>query len=106
MQGTVEQNTKFGFFVNLAEGITGLLPFGNVAQEKKESIKVGAPLEVTIESVDTERRRISLSYGKADERRHAAEVKQYISAQKQQKSGPADTEFGEALKLALQKKQQ
>ncbi|HMD69080.1 MAG TPA: S1 RNA-binding domain-containing protein [Chitinivibrionales bacterium] len=106
VQGTVEQNTKFGFFVNLAEGITGLLPFGNIAQEKKESIKVGAPLDVTIESVDLERRRISLSYGKADERQHATEVKQYISAQKQQKSEPADTEFGEALKLALQKKQQ
>ncbi len=106
VQGTVEQNTKFGFFVNLAEGITGLLPFGNIAQEKKESIKVGAPLDVTVESVDPERRRISLSCGKADERRDAAEVKQYISAQKQQKSGPADTEFGEALKLALQKKQQ
>ena len=105
VRGTVEQNTRFGFFINLAEGITGLLPFGNIAQEKKESIKVGAPLEVTIESIDTERRRISLSYGVADERSHAAEVKQYISAQKQQKSEPADTEFGAALKLALQKKQ-
>jgi small subunit ribosomal protein S1 len=106
VQGTVEQNTKFGFFVNLADGITGLLPFGNVGQDKKESIKVGASIEVAVESVDPSRRRISLSYGKADERQHAAEVKQYISAQKQQKSGPVDTEFGEALKLALQKKQQ
>jgi small subunit ribosomal protein S1 len=104
VQGTVVQNTRFGFFVDLAEGITGLLPFGNIAQEKKESIKVGSPLDVTIESIDSERRRISLSFGKADERSHQADVKQFLSAQRQ--APPAsDTDFGTALKLALQKKQ-
>jgi small subunit ribosomal protein S1 len=106
VQGTVEQNTRFGFFITLSEGITGLLPFSNIAQDKKDSIKVGMPLEVSIESLDTERRRISLSYGVADERQNATEVKQYISAQKQQKNEPQDTAFGEALKLALLKKQQ
>jgi small subunit ribosomal protein S1 len=104
-QGTVAQYTKFGFFIDLAEGITGLLPFGSISQDKKESIKVGGRLDVTIESVDTERRRISLSFGVSEERSHAAEVKQYISAQKQQKSEPVETAFGEAFKLALQKKE-
>ncbi len=104
VQGTVAQNTRFGFFIDLAEGITGLLPFGNIAQEKKDAIKAGAQLQVTIESIDIERRRISLSLGIAGERTQAAEVKQFLSGQKQQAGPPADTEFGAALKLALQKK--
>ncbi len=103
--GRVAQNTRFGFFIDLAEGITGLLPFGNIVQDKKEGIKVGAPIEVTVESVDPERRRISLSLGIAGERNHAAEVKEFLTAQKQQPAEPADTEFGEALKRALLKKQ-
>ncbi|HUI91731.1 MAG TPA: S1 RNA-binding domain-containing protein [Chitinivibrionales bacterium] len=106
VNGTVEQSTKFGYFINLAEGITGLLPFSNISPDKKESMKVGALLEVTVESIDTERRRISLSCGVADERRNQAEVKQFLSSQKEKKSEPGDTEFGAALKLALQKKQQ
>ncbi len=103
--GTVEQNTKFGFFVSLAEGVTGLLPFSNVAQDKKESIRVGAQLEVTVESIDAQRRRISLSCGIANERRDAAEVKQFLASQKPQAASYADTEFGAALKKALQGKQ-
>jgi small subunit ribosomal protein S1 len=104
VQGTVEQNTRFGFFITLAEGITGLLPFSNIASDKKESIKVGAPLEVTVESVDTERRRISLSCGVADRRRSDGEVKEFLSAQKRQVPQAADTEFGAALKQALEKR--
>jgi|WetSurMetagenome_2_1015567.scaffolds.fasta_scaffold00072_18 small subunit ribosomal protein S1 len=103
-QGTVEQSTKFGHFVNLSPGITGLLPFSNISPEKKESIKVGATVEVTVESIDVERRRISLSLGKAEERRQESEVRQFLDTQKQAAPPSADTEFGAALKQALQKK--
>jgi small subunit ribosomal protein S1 len=105
VQGTVEQNTKFGFFINLAEGITGLLPFSNIASDKKESIKVGSSLEVTVENLDAERRRISLSCGVAEQRRDVAEAKQFIAAQKSQTAISGTTEFGTALKAALNKKQ-
>jgi small subunit ribosomal protein S1 len=106
VQGTVAQNTKFGYFIDLTEGITGLLPFGNIAQEKKDSLKVGGQLDVTIESIDIERRRVSLSFGKSEEKSHAAEVKQFLTVQKQQKQQlqNMDTEFGAALKNALEKK--
>jgi small subunit ribosomal protein S1 len=104
VQGMVAQNTKFGYFIDLAPGVTGLLPFGNIAQDKKDAIKVGTPLEVTIESIDTERRRISLSFGTSEEKSHAAEVKQYLSSQTPQKPQNLNTEFGAALKSALEKK--
>jgi small subunit ribosomal protein S1 len=104
IQGMVAQNTKFGYFVDLAPGITGLLPFGSIALDKKESIKVGGPLDVTVESIDSGRRRISLSLGKSEEKAHAADVKQYLSSQTPQKSQQMDTDFGAALKSALEKK--
>jgi len=104
VEGKVSQSTKFGYFVDVADGVTGLLPFGNIAQDKKESIKVGDMLNVTIETVDTERRRISLSYGVAEEKSNAAEVKQYIVSQKQPKVEAGNSEFGAALLAALQKR--
>jgi small subunit ribosomal protein S1 len=106
VRGMVAQSTKFGYFIDLSPGITGLLPFGNIAQDKKDTIKTGGPLDVVIESVDTERRRISLSFGTSEEKSQAAEVKQYLSSQAQQ-NPPQEargTEFGAALRSALEKK--
>jgi small subunit ribosomal protein S1 len=104
IEGTVSQNTKFGYFVDIMPGVTGLLPFANIAAERKDSIKVGSPISVNVESIDEERRRISLSFGVAEEKSHAAEVKQFLSTQKKP-SVAADTEFGDALKQALAKRQ-
>jgi small subunit ribosomal protein S1 len=106
VSGTVAQQTKFGYFIDFAEGITGLLPFANIAPEKKESIKVGAALEVTIESIDEERRRISLSCGIAQGKKNAQEVKEFLSSQAHNVAGSqadSETVFGAALKKALEK---
>jgi small subunit ribosomal protein S1 len=104
--GTIAQETKFGYFIDFAAGITGLLPFGNIAPEKKDSLKVGALLEVTIESIDEERRRISLSYGMAQDRKNAEEVKEFMQLQAKgsvSSDGQAETVLGAALKKALNK---
>jgi len=37
--GTVAQHSRFGYFVDLADGVTGLLPFANVAADKKDTIR-------------------------------------------------------------------
>jgi small subunit ribosomal protein S1 len=103
--GMVAQETKFGYFIDLAEGVTGLMPFANIAPEKKESIKTGSLLEVVIESIDQQRRRMSLSHGTAEARQHAAETRDFLKTQ--EKAPPpagADTVFGEALKKALERK--
>ncbi|HEX7511477.1 MAG TPA: S1 RNA-binding domain-containing protein [Chitinivibrionales bacterium] len=103
--GTVSQETKFGYFIDLAEGVTGLLPFGNIAREKKESIKVGGVLETIIESIDQERRRISLSCGVAESKQEAAAVKEFLKTQQTvSRQTEAETAFGAALKKAMEKK--
>jgi small subunit ribosomal protein S1 len=102
-QGKVAQSTKYGYFVDLAPGITGLLPFGNIAADRKDSIKVGGELSVTIESVDRQRRRVSLSYGTSEEKSNAAEVNRYLDDLAGQPPQPSGTEFGAALKSALEK---
>jgi small subunit ribosomal protein S1 len=105
VSGTVAQHSRFGYFVDLAEGVTGLLPFANVAADKKETIKVGSSLDTVIETVDNEKRRISLSYGTIEVKQQASEVQEYLNTQAKplEKTLP-QSEFAEALKMALRKK--
>jgi small subunit ribosomal protein S1 len=107
--GTVAQQSRFGYFIDLAEGITGLLPFANVATDKKETIKIGSPLDVAIETIDNEKRRISLSYGTIEVKQQASEVQEYLNNQaskaKPLEKTPLQSEFAEALKMALRKKE-
>jgi ribosomal protein S1 len=106
VSGTVAQHSRFGYFVDLADGVTGLLPFANVAADKKETIKVGSPLDVVIETVDNEKRRISLSYGIIEVKQQASEVQEYLNPQaKPVEKTPPQSEFADALKTALRKKE-
>jgi small subunit ribosomal protein S1 len=104
--GVVSKKVKFGYFIDLAEGITALLPLGNIAADKKDSVKEGATLTSRVESVDTGARRISLSLGMKEILEQTAEVKEYLS---QQSTGPVkkqasqSTEFGAALLEAMKK---
>jgi small subunit ribosomal protein S1 len=107
-QGMVARKAKFCFFIDLAEGVTGLLPLGNIAPDKKDAVKEGAQIVVHIESIDTAARRLSLSFGKQESHKQDAEVHAYIA---KQTAAPApktsgSTEFGSALLDALKKKNQ
>jgi small subunit ribosomal protein S1 len=69
VQGRVEKKEGFGIFVNLAPGITGLLPKSKIAASEKanqiEALKPGAAIAVTIGGVNTRERKISLGTGDA-----------------------------------------
>ena len=103
--GVVENSTRFGYFINLADGITGLLPFSNISQDKKDSLKTGNTVEVVIEQIDTQRRRISLSYGISTPQSEKEEMLEYFKENANQ-TIKASTELGEVLKKALSKRQQ
>ncbi|MDF1614985.1 30S ribosomal protein S1 [Desulfurivibrio dismutans] len=65
-QGRVARLTDFGAFVTLASGIDGLahiskLGAGRRINHPREVVQLGEMLEVEIEAVDLERRRLSLS---------------------------------------------
>ena len=64
--GTVVRIQPFGAFVELSPGVDGLLHISELAVEKhinhpREVVQVGETIEVTVKSVDLERRRISLT---------------------------------------------
>jgi small subunit ribosomal protein S1 len=107
VSGTAVRRAKFGYFIDLAEGVTALLPLGNIAADKKKTVTEGAVLSVRIESVDSAARRISLSLGMKEPQRDTAEVKEYMNKQTMvpPKQAPKATEFGAALLDALKKKQ-
>lgn len=102
--GVVARKAKFGYFIDLAEGVTALLPLGNIAADKKTAIKEGESVTVRIESVDASQRRISLSFGMQASRQEAAEVNAFLNKQTSPAQPPAgSTEFGAALMKALEK---
>ncbi|MBD3392903.1 MAG: S1 RNA-binding domain-containing protein [Chitinivibrionales bacterium] len=101
--GTVASKTKYGYFVDLADGVTGLLVYGNIASDTKETLKPGDAVEVGIESVDMERRRISLTHGMPRAEPEAAQAKQRGPQQDGDDRGPS-SEFAEKLRAALKGK--
>jgi small subunit ribosomal protein S1 len=71
LEGTVEHKEAFGLFVNLALGITGLLPRSawrdSVDGASYENKRKGDRVKVRIDRVDTSSRKISLSLPREEE---------------------------------------
>jgi len=69
--GTLEKKEKFGYFITLAPGITGLLPkskFGGAERPGLiEQLKAGDPVAVTVEEIHPSDRKITLAPGDAKE---------------------------------------
>jgi len=108
--GTVARKAKFGYFIDLFEGVTGLLVFSRMAADKKDSLKPGDAVTVQVESIDIEARRVALSMGISDDHKVTEETKQYLKKQNEKpekNSGggaPSDTTLGAALLAAGFKK--
>jgi len=87
--------------------VTGLLVFANISSDKKNSLNEGDSVKVIIESVDTENRRISLSYGIKEAKQDQQEVSEFIKKQGKTSAEKteASSEFGEALLAALKKQE-
>jgi small subunit ribosomal protein S1 len=65
VDGVLEKKEKFGYFVRLAPGITGLLPISSIRRSSAaaalEKAKEGDTLNVAVEEINLQRRRISLA---------------------------------------------
>jgi small subunit ribosomal protein S1 len=71
-QGTVRNLTNFGVFVELEQGVDGLVHISDLSWTKKvrhpgEIVKKGDTLDVVILSVDVDQRRISLGHKQLEE---------------------------------------
>lgn len=106
--GTVSRLAQFGAFVSLGEGVDGLLHISKLGKGKrinhpKDLLREGDTIEVLVEGVDRESRRISLAL--ADVVRAEAEAEADMASFRQQASqAPAAMgTFGDLLKAKLNK---
>jgi small subunit ribosomal protein S1 len=83
--GKVERHEKFGIFVFLAPGVTGLVPLNETGigpeQDIKKAFPTGSDLEVVVLEVDSSSRRIRLSVKAVGAALEAAEVREYAERQ-------------------------
>jgi small subunit ribosomal protein S1 len=75
--GTVVRLMKFGAFVNLGPGVDGLLHISKLGKGKRivhpsDAVKEGQTIEVRIDAIDRDQKRISLSIPEAEARDEAA----------------------------------
>jgi small subunit ribosomal protein S1 len=81
LTGKVERHEKFGVFVFLAPGRTGLIPLSETGIAKDadvaRALPVGADVDVIVLEVDPSGRRIRLSAKAVADAREAAEVREY-----------------------------
>ena len=88
--GKVERHEKFGVFVFLSPGRTGLLPFAETGVDRDadmlKAFPIGSEVEVAVLEVDPTGRRIRLSRKAVAEERERAELREYAA---QADSAPA-----------------
>ena len=100
IEGTITNVTDFGIFVQLEEGIEGLVHISEISKEKIQTpvgmFNVGDPLKAMVISVSSDDRKIALST-KALEEGDEESVKE-VYEQKQQAQGPST--IGDLLKAA------
>lgn len=94
VHGKVTSITDFGIFVELEEGIEGLIHVSELSKEKVESPKdfaqVGDKLEAAVLQIDTGDRKIALSVKNLDVQKEKAEVNEFMGAQKNATSNLGD----------------
>ncbi len=100
--GKVTNVTDFGAFVELEDGIEGLIHVSEISREKVEKpsdvVKVGDTVSATVIHVDSQERRIGLSMKSYREKMEKAEVEKYMSDQ-----GPATHSLGALIQEEMEK---
>jgi len=114
--GRIVRLAKFGAFVNLAAGIDGLIHISKLGGGKrinhpKEVVEEGQTVDVKIENIDQEQKRISLALvGETAEEETAGDeteqdVTEYLQQADSPDAGKSLGTLGEILKARLQEKE-
>jgi len=102
VRGQVTSVTDFGIFLEIEEGIEGLIHVSEISKEKIDSpknfAKVGDELEAVVLNVDTTERKIALSIKHLADQKEKAEVDAFLGAQKN-----ATSNLGALLQGAMEK---
>jgi small subunit ribosomal protein S1 len=97
--GTVTNVTSFGVFLELGEGIEGLIHISEMGDVKVDSCKPGEELSAVITNIDKKGRKISLSIKELTELTEKEDVTGYMETQE-----VATSPLGEKLKEKLEEK--
>ncbi len=103
ISGIVTNITDFGVFVELEEGIEGLVHVSEISKEKIKTpvgqYNMGDELTAKVMNVNTEERRIGLSIKRLEFEDEESMLRDYVTNMK-----PATSSFGEILRENLQEK--
>ncbi len=103
INGTITNITDFGIFVELEEGIEGLVHVSEISKEKIKTpvgqYGVGDSLAAKVMNINTGDRRIGLSIKRLGDDDDQSVLEEYVN-----KSQPAPSSFGAILKENLQEK--
>jgi small subunit ribosomal protein S1 len=101
--GKVTNVTDFGAFVELEEGIEGLIHVSEMSREKidkpSEVVKVGETVTAMVLHIDPQDKRIGLSMKGLKEKVEKVEIEKYISNQ-----GPASNTLGELIQEEIERR--
>ncbi|MFH1992373.1 MAG: 30S ribosomal protein S1 [Pseudomonadota bacterium] len=101
--GTVTNLTDFGVFVELEEGIEGLVHVSEISKEKVKTpvgkFNIGDVITARVMNINSEERRIGLSIKRLEIEDEQSLLSEYVSNMK-----PATSTFGEILRENLQEK--
>jgi len=100
--GKITNLTDFGAFVELEEGIEGLIHVSEISREKvgkpSDLLKVGDTVSAVVVHTDPHERRIGLSMKGLKERTEKAEIEKYISNQ-----GSTSHSLGELIQKEMER---
>jgi len=101
--GKVTNVTDFGAFIELEEGIEGLVHVSEISREKVERpadvLKVGDTVSAVVLHIDPHERRIGLSMKGVADKVEKAEIEKYISNQ-----GPPTSTLGELIQEEMERR--
>lgn len=99
VEGTVESLTNYGAFVNIGDGLTGLVHVSQICERRirkpSEVLKVGQKVRAKIRN--TNDNRISLSIRALEEEASAADTEESAQAEEYSSSESATTSLGDLL---------
>jgi small subunit ribosomal protein S1 len=104
ISGIVTNVTDFGVFVELEEGIEGLVHVSEISKEKIKTpvgkFELGDTISARVMNINSEERRIGLSIKRLEVEDEQSLLSEYVSNMGNSKS----TEFGDILRENLQEK--
>jgi len=101
--GKVTSVTDFGAFIELEEGIEGLVHVSEISREKVEKpsdvLKVGDTVSAVVLHIDPHERRIGLSLKGLKEKGEKAEIEKYLLTQE-----PPSSSLGELIQEEMERR--